>query len=586
MRSPRSAIDVGRPFQGRLGGAESPALRVSFPYLLLPSIWSSRNRARRRQRGDVIRGLMFAIVGLIVCAALFQGAYWLTSQLESYEDLGDYLLRLGLWWLFLSFLSFLTFSGVVTALSTFFLSEDLRVLLTAPLPIRRLFHARFIRTVVQASWMVVIFLAPVLMGVGRARCAGPRFYATAVLTTIPFAVIPVAAGTLGTLLLVNTFPARRARDILMLMGLLFAASLVILLRFIRPEQLMKVESLPDLTAFFTSLQSPITPMLPSFWAGETLFASLRGGADWLHFAALWTTALAAVVVVRMANERWYFTGYSRAQEAPKARFTQLRQLEVLARLLPLSTVRRQLLIKDLKIFLRDVSQWSQLLLLLALVLVYLYNFRVLDLERIPYMTAVVKNLYAFVNLAMAGFVMATVAVRFVFPAVSSEGPAFWIIRTSPVSLRDFLWSKFWTGLLPVLALTEVLTIAGNHFLGVDPFVKVMAALAIVFMSFALVGLAIGLGARYPRFDADPTQVAGSYGGVAFMIQAVLFVMAIIALLAWPASIYVFQRMRRFPLTAPQRMLMAGCFVSAAAISVTVWLASMRSGVRALTLMGE
>jgi ABC-2 type transport system permease protein len=423
------------------------------------------------------------------------------------------------------------------------------------------------------------------MGVGRARCAGVAFYATAVLTTIPFAVIPVAAGTLMTLLLVNIFPARRARDILMLMGLLFAASLVILLRFIRPEQLMKVESLPDLTAFFASLQSPVTPLLPSFWAGETLFASLRGGMDWLHFAALWTTALAAVIVVRIANERWYFTGYSRAQEAPKARFTELRQLDTLVRLLPLSTVRRQLLIKDLKIFLRDVSQWSQLLLLMALVLVYLYNFRVLDLERIPYMTAVVKNLYAFVNLGMAGFVMATVAVRFVFPAVSSEGAAFWIIRTSPVSLRDFLWSKFWTGLVPVLVLTEVLTIAGNEFLGVDPFVKVMAALAIVFMSFALVGLAIGLGARYPRFDADPTQVAGSYGGVAFMIQAVLFVIVMIALLGWPASIYLFQHVRRAPLTGSQQMLMAVCFVSAASISVTTWLASMRSGIQALRQMG-
>ena len=98
-----------------------------------------------------------------------------------------------------------------------------------------------------------------------------------------------------TLFLVNTFPARRARDILMLMGLLFAASLVILLRFIRPEQLLKVESLPDLTDFFATLQSPVTPMLPSFWAGETLFASLRGGVDSLHFAALWTTALAAIV---------------------------------------------------------------------------------------------------------------------------------------------------------------------------------------------------------------------------------------------------------------------------------------------------
>ena len=50
-----------------------------------------------------------------------------------------------------------------------------------------------------------------------------------------------------------------------------------------------MESLPDVTDFFATLQSPITPMLPSFWAGETLFASLQGGADLLHAAALWTT---------------------------------------------------------------------------------------------------------------------------------------------------------------------------------------------------------------------------------------------------------------------------------------------------------
>ena len=108
-----------------------------------------------------------------------------------------YLLRIGLSWLFLTFLSFLAFSAVVTALSTFFLSEDLRLLLTAPVPIRRLFHARFFRTLGQSSWMVVIFLAPVLMGIGRARCAGLSFYLTSALTTVPFAIIPVAAGTLA-----------------------------------------------------------------------------------------------------------------------------------------------------------------------------------------------------------------------------------------------------------------------------------------------------------------------------------------------------------------------------------------------------
>jgi ABC-2 type transport system permease protein len=558
----------------------------AYPYLLLPHLLSSRNRAQRRERGDFSRGLLFGGVGVVVCAVLYQGSFWLTGQLQDYAELGDFLLRMGLSWLFLTFLSFLAFSGVVTALSTFFLADDLRLLLVAPVATRRLFHARFLRTVVQASWMVVIFLVPVLIGVGRAKCAAWSYYLVALLTVVPFSIIPVAAGTAATLVLVNTFPAKRARDILMLMGLLFAASLVIVLRFIRPEQLLKVESLPDLTDFFATLQSPITPLLPSFWAGETLFASLQGGRDLLHAAALWTTALGSVVVLRAASERWYFSGFSRSQEAPKARFTKFRALDRLANALPLSPVRRQLLVKDLKIFLRDVSQWSQLLLLLALVLLYLYNFRVLDLSRIPYMSGFLKNIYGFVNLGMAGFVMATVAVRFAFPAVSAEGSSFWIIRTAPITLHDFLWSKFWTAFVPVLVLTEVLTVAANEFLGIDPLLKIVSAGAIVFMAVALVGLATGLGARYPRFGADPSQVAGSYGGVAFMTQAVLFIIVTIALVGWPSSIYLMHQIRQTPFTTAQLMLMTASVGAAIALSLFVSIASMRSGVRALVQMAD
>ena len=126
----------------------------AFPFLLLPHVWSSRNRARRRQKGDVLRASLFGSVGVAVCGALFAGAYWLTTKLAGYEEFGDYLLRLGLSWLFLTFLAFLAFSGVVTALSTFFLSDDLRLLMGAPVSAGRLFMARFTRTVGQASWMV------------------------------------------------------------------------------------------------------------------------------------------------------------------------------------------------------------------------------------------------------------------------------------------------------------------------------------------------------------------------------------------------------------------------------------------------
>ena len=556
-----------------------------FPFLLLPTWWASRNRARRREKGDLVRGLIFGGIGVAVIAALFAGAFWVTWQAASYDELGDYLIRIGLSWLFLTFLSFLAFSAIVASLSTFFLSDDLRLLLVAPVASRRLFFARFARTLAQSGWMVVVFLIPVLAGIGFAKCAPWSFVATVVLTVVPFVTIPVALGSAVTLLLVNVFPARRARDILMFMGLVFATSIVLLLRFLQPERLLKVESMPEVTAFFATLQSPITPLLPSFWAGEALFAGVQGGGDWLHIGALWTTAAALVVLVGAAFERWHFAGFSKSQEARKARFARFHALDAIVRALPLSPVRRHLLVKDVKVFMRDVSQWSQLLLLVALMLVYLYNFRVLDLDRLPYMSGVVKNLYAFLNLAMAAFVMSTVAVRFVFPAVSAEGAAFWIIRTAPISLRDFLWSKFWSGLVPVLVLSEVLIVAGNELLGVDPFLKQMSAVAIIFMAFAMVGLATGLGARYPRFAADnPSQVAGSYGGVAFMIVAVLFILVMIGLLGWPSSVYLFSQVRRRPLTDFQQAMFYLCFASAAALSVAIWLLGMRTGVKALQAM--
>jgi ABC-2 type transport system permease protein len=557
-------------------------MNYAFPYLLLPALWGARNRARRREKGDLLRAAIFGGIGAGVGATLFATFFWLTWQVLDYEELGEYLIRLGLSWLFLTFLSFLSFSAVVTALSTFFLSEDLRLLMTAPLRREAFFYGRFAKTAFQASWMVVVFMLPALLGIGVARCAPPFYYAAVVLTILPFVLIPVAFGSLVTLLLVNTFPARRARDILMLLGLLFGIALVLLLRVLRPERLLSVQSLPDLTAFFQTLQSPVTPLFPSFWAGETLFGALSGGVDWLHAGSLWTTALGLTLLARMAFGAFYFSGWSKAQEARKARFTQLRWLDTLIGWTPLPGPARSLLMKDVKVFLRDTTQWSQLLLLLALGAVYVYNFRVLDLERLPYMSRVVKNAYAFVNLAMASFVLSSVAVRFVFPAVSAEGAAFWLVRSSPVGMKAFLWSKFWTGLVPILLLAEALTIVSNEFLGTDPFLKVMSASAIFFMTFALVGLAAGMGAQYPRFKAENvTQVAGSYGGVAYMILAVLFIMIEIALLAWPSSQFLWSVYTRSPIPSGRAGLMGVSFGLALAIAIATFLRPMQRGVRAL-----
>jgi ABC-2 type transport system permease protein len=558
----------------------------AFPYLLLPTIWSTRNRARRRERGDGLRVALFGGIAVAVAVAIFAVVFWLTWQALYYEELGDYLIRLGLSSLFLIFIVFVAFSAVVTSLSTFFLSEDLRLLLSAPVPADRLFYSRFARTVAQSAWMVVAFVLPVLLAVGLARCAPPSYWGVVLATVVPFVLIPTAVGSVVTLVLVNVFPARRARDILMLMGLLFAMAIVLLLRFLRPERLLSVQSLPDVTAFFATMQSPVTPLFPSFWAGETLFSALRGGWDLVHLGALWTTALALTVLARAAYGRLYLPGWSKAQEARKARYTRLRLLELVVGRLPSRPARRGLLVKDLKVFLRDTTQWSQLLLLVALGLIYVYNFYVLDLDRLPYMSRVIKNAYAFVNLLMAAFVTAAVAVRFVFPAVSAEGAAFWIVRASPVGMGAFLWSKFWTGFVPILLLAEALTVVSSRLLGVPPFLQMLSAVAMAFMALALVGLAVGMGAQHPRFGAENlTQVAGSYGGVSFMVLAVLYMLITVGLLVWPTSRYLWHQMHDLPIPPSRQAWMLFFFALAGALSVLTFWLPMRRGVRALQDLG-
>ena len=151
-------------------------------------------------------------------------------------------------------------------------------------------------------------------------------------------------------------------------------------------------------------------------------------------------------------------------------------------------------------------------------------------------------------------------------------------------MRAFLWSKFWIGLVPVLVLAEALTIASNEFLGAAPFLKVLAAVAIFFMTFALVGLATGMGAIYPRFDAENlTQVAGSYGGIALHGGwPCSSSWSRSRSLAWPVLHLPVARVPRHPHPAVALdRAMALSFAAAAALAVATFWTAMQRGIRAL-----
>jgi ABC-2 type transport system permease protein len=211
-----------------------------------------------------------------------------------------------------------------------------------------------------------------------------------------------------------------------------------------------------------------------------------------------------------------------------------------------------------------------------------YNFSVLPLNGSPLVTFYFKNVIAFLNLGLAAFVTASVAVRFVFPSFSLEGRAFWLMKSAPLPLRRLWWAKFWIGLLPLMVLGEVLVCATNSYLQVMPFMMWLSAGTLFFMVFAIVALALAVGATYPNFDADnAARVASGAGGLVYMILCMSFIGLVVILEAWPVYVIFSTRLTHATLGLAAQASVAASFGAVLLLVTCVFAGSVRYGLRRL-----
>ncbi len=127
---------------------------------------------------------------------------------------------------------------------------------------------------------------------------------------------------------------------------------------------------------------------------------------------------------------------------------------------------------------------------------------------------VLKNTIAFLNIGLAGFVLASLGVRFLFPAISSEGRAFWILKGAPVPLRRILWVKFCFYLVPMLVLGLFLVVMTNRLLGLGLFISAISTVTMAFLTVGITSLSIGMGVLYADFkEVDPNRAFTGFGGL-------------------------------------------------------------------------
>lgn len=552
--------------------------------LLIPRLHALRNGFRRRDRGGWLRAI---VLGILV-ALFWAGTFWLLHRVLDYfhtvPDLGPILSQKLLHIIFLTFFAILLFSNVVTGLSTFFLSRDLLLLIPAPVTPAQLFTAKYIETLVDSSWMVLLFSGPVFLAYGIVHGSGPLYYLLAPLTLLLFLGIPAACGVIVTMVLAYLLPAQRGKDMLVVFSTLFLSLLYLFFRLLQPEKLVNPEAFSDFLAFMSAMQAPSSPFLPSTWATEVLLPllHLKQGDALFYSLMLFSTTLFLFVAGSSLATRLYPLGWSKAQEGQRRR--NLRQwwdIMVTKMALAFPSHLRTIITKDLKTFFRDTGQWSQLFMLMALVVVYVYNFSVLPVGGVGG-SFYLQNIIAFFNLALAGFVIASIAVRFVFPALSLEGRTFWVLKSAPVPLRRWWWSKFWVGTLPLLFFGELLVTVTNYFLHVSTFMMVLSAVTLFFVTFGIVALGLAVGVAYPNFTAEHSaKIAASFGGVLYMVLCISFIGAITVLEAWPVYLLFMSKLRGLPLSPSLWSGMATSFGVAFALSLGVFWFSTHWGIKRL-----
>jgi ABC-2 type transport system permease protein len=541
------------------GSAPASPPRVATPLfaqvrlLLSPKWLTFRARVRRGERGHRARSVALLLLGAAFWAGIFVLIDKLLAYFKGVPEIGPLLAGKVLGTLLVGFFSILMLSNVVSALSSFFLARDLDLAAAAPADWLAVYTAKLIETAIASSWMVGLMAVPILAAYGVVFGGGPLFPLIALAAIIPYFILPAVLGSALTLLLVNVFPARRTRDILSVIAIFAAAGVVLMIRLMRPERLARPEGFRSLVEFVAVLKAPASPWLPSEWSQHAIMSWLQGPVDPLPFYLLWSTAAAAVALGAALHYRLYPLGFSKAQESSRT-IASAGGLSAIARAVlgRLSVRRRELVLKELRVFFRDTTQWSQLILLAVLLVVYVFNIKFLPITDTS-VGVLLRNLIPFVNLLVAGFVLASIAARFIFPGVSLEGRTFWLLRASPLDVGDLLWAKYWVGTLPLLVLALLIVSVTDALLHVDAFILGVSVTTILLMTLALAAMALCFGTIFPQFETEnAAQIPTSFGGLVFMMSAVVVIGAVVFFEARPVYNYLSARMYALAGTAPQR----------------------------------
>ncbi len=515
------------------------------PLLLLlrtNAVHSWRRLMAVRQQSRLLTGIIsLFVVGYLVLA--FELFYYGMKFMAKFPGLGAVLTERLLYTLFAFLFALLLLSNLVISYTNLFRNRETAFLLSLPVSTQTIFRWKFIESSILASWAFLFLIAPLLVAFGLVRDQPWHFYPLTVLLIALFIVLPGVFGSAAAIVIGRHLDRKSFQ--LVLVGVA-----VVLLAFVAfwwktnpiDDNLLDKRTYEALDKLLAKTRFTMFPFLPSYWlstavlqwaegitnnalffAGVLLSHTLFfGGIAYTRFGKVFYDTASAVQSRAGGGFKLNFRNAGKPSRAPG--FLE----NLFAKFFWLPPDTRAIAVKDLRMFWRDTTQWGQSVMFFGLLGVYIINLRNFTHQLTsPFWIHAV----AFLNLGACAFNLASVTTRFVFPQFSLEGRRLWIVGMSPMGLQRIVKTKYWLTSTLSLVITLGLVILSCYLLKMPWDDVAFFGAVITAMTFALNGLAIGLGVLFPNVkETNPNKIVSGFGGTLCFVLSSVYILASLALL--------------------------------------------------------
>ncbi len=493
---------------------------------------ASWNRLRDLHRESILKIAVTTLVGGGLWAGLFFASLRSLAFLDRYPEFRAAVVFTMMALLFMALTVMLIFSNAILSLGSLFRTPETAFLLSVPIPAGSVYAYKVIEGLIFSSWAFMVMGMPPMIAYGLSVSAPWTYYLGILLFFAPFTLMTAAAGTLVGFLVTAMVPRQRGRLVAWVVGSLLVVVLLLGLRLMAAYRGTNVFTEAGMDDVLGKLAFLRNRYVPHFWMtrGLLMLGAGRTTDAVLPLAAMASTSAFVLLLGDFVARRSYAAAWSVASGgALRRRYrrgTLARACEIIAS--PAGRLSALFVSKDIRIFLRDPAQWSQVAIFFGLLGIYILNLRNLHYD---FSKGAWLHLVSTLNFGATSMTLATLTTRFVFPQMSLEGRRFWVLGLAPVPRREILYGKFAFSVGGAFVIAEGLVALSNYMLRMPGEVFVAHAVGIVFICVGLTGLALGMGAVFPDYrETNPSRIVSGFGGTLTLILSIAFVIVIVAIL--------------------------------------------------------